>query len=288
MVFWGIYLRSNELSGRLRIISKIALNTLQGMNISPWFSAYLKMMIFQTSPGWDMWISWRVYGIQFPPIFPPPVMELINDGCKGTITISLGTIPRWRKHRPWFQVVLVHSHNLGGGFKYVLFSPRKLGKWSNLTNIFQRGWNHKLVMRLRSGKSRFRLRRSHQPPSRSMGCQQLLKTHTMNGIHPATSPNRKGVFTTINFQEICVFFLGETFSSPHPLLSTGQSLNSRWRQTHHGAIPRKGDQDLQLGPLKNWERDLKNGCLSYLETSVILMILLCFLEIKHQTKICKS
>jgi len=28
---------------------------------------------------------------------------------------------------------------LGGGFKYFLFSPRKLGKISNLTNIFQVG-----------------------------------------------------------------------------------------------------------------------------------------------------
>ena len=27
--------------------------------------------------------------------------------------------------------------NLGGGFKHFLFSPRKLGKWSNLTNIFR-------------------------------------------------------------------------------------------------------------------------------------------------------
>ena len=31
---------------------------------------------------------------------------------------------------------------LGGGFKHFLFSPRKLGKISNLTNIFQMGWNH--------------------------------------------------------------------------------------------------------------------------------------------------
>ena len=30
---------------------------------------------------------------------------------------------------------------LGGGFKYVYFHAY-LGKWSNFTNIFQRGWNH--------------------------------------------------------------------------------------------------------------------------------------------------
>ena len=34
---------------------------------------------------------------------------------------------------------------LGGVFKKFLFSPRTLGQWSNLTNIFQMGWfNHQL------------------------------------------------------------------------------------------------------------------------------------------------
>ena len=33
--------------------------------------------------------------------------------------------------------------HLGGGFKCFLFSPRKLGKISHLTDIFQMGWfNH--------------------------------------------------------------------------------------------------------------------------------------------------
>ena len=31
------------------------------------------------------------------------------------------------------------SKKLGGGFKHFLFSPRNLGKISNLTNIFQMG-----------------------------------------------------------------------------------------------------------------------------------------------------
>ena len=35
---------------------------------------------------------------------------------------------------------------LGGGFQDFLFSPRKLGKISNLTNIFEMGWfNHQPV-----------------------------------------------------------------------------------------------------------------------------------------------
>ena len=35
------------------------------------------------------------------------------------------------------------ERELGGGFKHFLFYPY-LGKWSNLTNSFQRGWNHQL------------------------------------------------------------------------------------------------------------------------------------------------
>ena len=35
----------------------------------------------------------------------------------------------------------------GGGFKYIYFYFHPyLGKWSNLTNIFQMGWNHQLVI----------------------------------------------------------------------------------------------------------------------------------------------
>ena len=30
-------------------------------------------------------------------------------------------------------------------FRYFLLSPRSMGKWSNLTNIFQMGWNHQLA-----------------------------------------------------------------------------------------------------------------------------------------------
>ena len=35
---------------------------------------------------------------------------------------------------------MVYVHD--GGFKYVFFSPRNLGKIPMLTNIFQMGWNH--------------------------------------------------------------------------------------------------------------------------------------------------
>ena len=43
---------------------------------------------------------------------------------------------------------LIYHDILASGFKYFLFSPRKLGKWFNLTNIFQMGWNHQSVYQL--------------------------------------------------------------------------------------------------------------------------------------------
>ena len=36
------------------------------------------------------------------------------------------------------------DHSLGGGFKCFLFSTPTWGRFPNLTNIFQRGWNHQL------------------------------------------------------------------------------------------------------------------------------------------------
>ena len=38
--------------------------------------------------------------------------------------------------------IILH-YILGGGLKHFLFLPLP-GKWSNLTNIFQTGWNHQL------------------------------------------------------------------------------------------------------------------------------------------------
>jgi len=48
----------------------------------------------------------------------------------------------------FFWTGLMH-YDLAGGFNHFLFSPY-LGKWSNLTNIFQMGRNHQLVIHLGS------------------------------------------------------------------------------------------------------------------------------------------
>ena len=45
-----------------------------------------------------------------------------------------------------FALICGISH-LGGGFKHFWnFHPENLGKWSNLANMFQMGWNHQLVI----------------------------------------------------------------------------------------------------------------------------------------------
>ena len=82
-------------------------------------------------------------------------------------------------------------------------------------------------------------------------------------------------------------FLGESFSPPHPLLSTGQSLKSSWRQTHHGAIPRNVSPRSATQLCESWERDLKTGCSCYFETPMILKIL-CFLGINPKQKFAKA
>ena len=47
---------------------------------------------------------------------------------------------------PFWGTSILYTPQLPGGFKYLIFSPRKLGKISNFTHTFQMGWNHQLVL----------------------------------------------------------------------------------------------------------------------------------------------
>ena len=58
----------------------------------------------------------------------------------------------WCPRIGWFPCNFHES--LLGGFNALLFLPRTLGKWSNLTNILQMGWNHQLEIFDRSSQSR--------------------------------------------------------------------------------------------------------------------------------------
>ena len=77
---------------------------------------------------------------------PPPVMaEIPREGSfisnqfylKNGVQISC--IIQINFFQTNISLKFISIHVLGGGFKYFLFSPRKLGKISNLTNIFQMG-----------------------------------------------------------------------------------------------------------------------------------------------------
>ena len=48
------------------------------------------------------------------------------------------------KTRWWFQIFFIFTRTGIWQLKYFSFSPRNLGKWSILTNIFQMTWNHQL------------------------------------------------------------------------------------------------------------------------------------------------
>ena len=54
------------------------------------------------------------------------------------VIVSWFSSPFCENLQPAYKGVIC---NLGGGFKYAFFHPY-LWKWSNLTYIFQRGWNH--------------------------------------------------------------------------------------------------------------------------------------------------
>ena len=70
----------------------------------------------------------------------PAISWLIAPWCSGVCLCLL-----WFEGSPAGVTCSKKAINglLGGGFKYFYFQPY-LGRWPNLTNIFQRGWNHQL------------------------------------------------------------------------------------------------------------------------------------------------
>ena len=110
--------------------------------------------------------------------------------CCGPIALDLES--RWAVGRrqiacsKWGRKV----RKLGGGFKkYIYFHPY-LGKISNLTNIFQMGWNHQL------GKPNFgRITRRRRLRGNASTCQQIsFQTKSLCCFHdPAWGLIRKDV-----------------------------------------------------------------------------------------------
>ena len=70
--------------------------------------------------------------------------KVMANHCYGRVAKSSGT-QVWENER---HIVLKQFHRSSRWWFqiFLLFSTRKLGKWSNLTNIFKMGWNHQLVI----------------------------------------------------------------------------------------------------------------------------------------------
>jgi len=107
--------------------SWMVLDTLRGTNISPKNGILEMIFLF---PRWDMLIPWRVlYRVQLEVHADKNLRNQSSRPIKAELFVFLlGIITRW-----WFSNIFY-------------FHPY-LGKWSNLTNIFQMGWNHQLDKR---------------------------------------------------------------------------------------------------------------------------------------------
>ncbi len=94
--------------------------------------------------------KWRFIEMRLPPengdVIPVVTSQHPGWGVNGSKSNLESTSPLTQPSRTSFKRLGIPllSRKLGGGFKYFYFHPC-LGKWSNLTNIFQMGWNHQLV-----------------------------------------------------------------------------------------------------------------------------------------------
>ena len=114
---------------------------------TPWWSFYLKFLFH--SKQWR--ISYRIH-----------LKWLIPRGWNpNPVTSKENCCPQWSCKLPqnknlhhkmlskkwcfrWRDDIIYYTIVGSDGFKNSYFQPC-LGKWSNLTNIFQMGWNHQLV-----------------------------------------------------------------------------------------------------------------------------------------------
>ena len=94
--------------------------------------------------GLDVFLSPRVLaGLTYPSVLWIEMVEGRRESSYRRTWRNFGIDGLEGPVSRWYSTI---GGGGGGGFKDVLFSPRSLGKWSNLTSIFQMGWfNHPLV-----------------------------------------------------------------------------------------------------------------------------------------------
>ena len=119
-------------------------------------------------------------------------IQILPSCASSNNSSSNSNIDSWLQGRHCF---------LAGGFRYFLFSSRTLGKWSNSTHIFQRGWfNHQLVFleklsfpnrkldRTFLGTNCVKLRRCFR-----FGWKRMFRTASFKRAFPRfRSPNKNG------------------------------------------------------------------------------------------------
>ena len=105
--------------------------------------------------NWRWQVScWPLFvGVAFRPSTPLSGLKSMVSVFVFSFSANHQAPPPQKKHQPllWqhinpspkktVQQNMVHL-KLGGGFKHFLFSSLFEVQWSNLTNIFQMGWNH--------------------------------------------------------------------------------------------------------------------------------------------------
>ena len=122
--FFGMIIIYNPKAHQWRTM---ALNS--GRNILSWARSHIRFVIvpWRVAPFTHGWTNFRDATISRWAKLMPRLEGILQGGKLWKL---------WKHHRVFWVVVTQ---------RFLEFSPRSLGKWSNLTNIFQMGWNHQLV-----------------------------------------------------------------------------------------------------------------------------------------------
>ena len=108
------------------------------------FLAILTVQRHMFQMGWRWWFNQQLAAVQTAAISKRHDLAVRNSCCEKHVAIVQRSMGAMMFFFQGFEGCATWNHILGGGFKYCYFHPY-LGKWSNLTNIFQMGWNHQLV-----------------------------------------------------------------------------------------------------------------------------------------------
>ena len=127
--------------------------------------AYFGMLIQELSPRWTAFFDSIMTGNQPSPTYPSPRNKAFLKPHFGKDTLGGLADQPWTYHifhvrleirldgceasyipKIACQLILVFTILLGGGNSNIFYVHPYLGKSSNLTNIYQMGWNHQLVL----------------------------------------------------------------------------------------------------------------------------------------------